>query len=120
MSHLRIWLIVAIALLVASNALWAARFLGTDKPEITSSYGCTETEQYQEIREELINPIASAINASLEPDATKQSILAAVASGENRECVISSDFHVGTAGLRFTGDKLVAVSTMVCTQYPPP
>ena len=119
MSHLRIWLIAAVVLLVISNAMWAARLAGERKPEISPSYGCTETEQYAEIRQELVQPIASAVNASLKSGATKQGILGAAASGENQECVISSDSHIGSSGLRFDGDKLVAVSTMLCTQYRP-
>jgi hypothetical protein len=120
MSHLRIWLIAACVLLVVSNAMWAARLAGETTPTATPSYGCTETEQYAEIRQELVGPIASAINASLKPGATKQSIVAAATSSDSQKCIVSSDTHIGSAGLRFSGDKLVGVSTMLCTQYQQP
>ena len=125
MSRLRISLIVSLLLLVASNAIWAVRFARDKSPEAPASYGCTETEQYAELRDKLVRPLAVAFNSSLKPDATRQSIISAV-TNESRwpeflTCVIDSDTSLGQVGtgMRFDGDRLVAVSTEFCTQYRP-
>ena len=125
MSRFRVSLIVSLLLLVASNALWAIHFALDKQPETPTSYGCTETEQYAELRDKLVRPLAAAFNSSLKPDATRQSIISA-ATDESRwpeflTCVIDSDTSFGQVGtrMRFDGDKLVAVSTEFCTQYRP-
>ena len=124
MSRLRVALIVSLLLLVASNAFWVFRFAG-DIPLAPTSYGCTETEQYVDLQGEIVRPLAAAFNSSLEHDATRESIISA-ATDENKwpellTCVTDSDARVGRGrtGLRFEGDKLVAVSTEFCTQYRP-
>ena len=125
MSRLRILLTASLLLLVASNVLWAFRFARETVPELPTSYGCTETEQYAELREKLIRPLAAAVNASLSPGATRQSTLAAATDASNwpkrLTCVIDSDSRIGQVGLglRFDGDRLVAVSTEYCEQYRP-
>ena len=119
MSQLKIWFVASLLLLIVSNAMWAFRLARERGPEVPSSYGCTKTEQYGEIRQELVQPIAAAVNASVMPGATKQSILAAArgmySSAEILTCVIPSDTSIGPFGLRFDGDRLVAVSTLTCT-----
>ena len=125
MSRLRIMLTVSLLLLVVSNILWALRLSREESPVLPTSYGCTETEQYVETREGIVRPLAAAINASLTPGATQQSILAAATDTsiqhEHLTCVVDSDSRIGqvSLGLRFDGDRLVAVSTEVCTQYRP-
>nr|CAP49029.1 putative integron gene cassette protein [uncultured bacterium] len=59
------------------------------------------------------------------PGATRANVLLA-ATTESKQpelltCVINSDSSIGQSGtgLRFEGDRLVAVSTELCTQYRP-
>src|SRR5690606_17990822 len=117
MSRLRIALIASLLLLVASNVLWAVRLVREEAPELPRSYGCTEFEQYVELRQELVQPLAAAINSSLKPGATKESILTAATDAsirsESLDCVREADSDIGVRaiGLRFDGDKLIAVST---------
>lgn len=103
MSRLRIMLIASLMLLVASNVLWAFRLAGEAAPTLPASYGCTETEQYTEIREQAIRPLAAAINAALAPGATQPSILAAATDTsvqhEHLTCVIESDSRIDRPGL---------------------
>ena len=120
MSQLRIGFFALLLLLVASNAMWAFRLSQERTPEMPNSYGCTESEQLSELREELIQPLAAAVNASVKPGANKQSILAAMSDeqfpSDNLTCVTPSDTHLAPGlGLRFSGDRLVAISTLVCT-----
>jgi len=118
-------LTASLLLLVTSNVLWALHSTREATPELPVSYGCTETEQYAEIREEQVRPLAAAVNASLNPGATRHSILAAATDASNwpefLTCVIDSDSRIGQVGLglRFDGDRLMAVSTEFCTQYRP-
>jgi len=120
MSQLRAGFFAVLFLLIASNAMWATHLLSEPAPEAHKSYGCTESEQFSQLREQLIQPIAVAVNASVKSGADKQSILAAISgeqsSSEHLTCVIPSDTRLAPGlGLRFSGDRLVAISTLVCT-----
>ena len=121
MSQLKIWLIASVVLLVTSNAMWASRVSLENEPKAAPSYGCTESEQYGEILEELVQPLAAAVNASTRPGATKESILAAAAdpSTDNLTCVTPADTRIGTFGLQFAGERLTGVSTLVCIPHRP-
>jgi hypothetical protein len=118
MSQLRIWLVVFLLLLVASNAVWASLMLRKEAPAAVSSYGCTENEQYFEMAQESIFPLASAVQASLKPGASRASIVAAAQAPQSfstQECTLTTDVRIADyLGLRFEGDRLVAVSTVPC------
>lgn len=118
MSQLRVWIAVLIALLIGSNAVWASLMLRKEAPASEKSYGCTETEQYVEILHDVVFPIAAAINASSEPDSSESSIVAAARENglfANQTCILPTDVRIGARfGLRFEGDRLVAVSTVPC------
>jgi hypothetical protein len=118
MSHSRIWISVLLLALVASNAVWASLTLRGEAPVIEGSYGCTETEQYLEILQNTVFPIAAAVNVAAKPGMSKSAIVAATQHDHlfaNQTCVISSDTRVADRfGLRFENDRLVAVSTTLC------
>ena len=118
MSYSRIWIGVLLLLLVASNVVWASLMLQKEAPAPDGSYGCTETEQYLEILQSTVFPIAAAVNVSTDPGASKNDIIAAAQEDTllaNQTCVVPSDTPVaGRFGLRFSNGKLVAVSTTLC------
>src|SRR4249919_1402758 len=105
MSRTRILVIVLATLLLGSNALWAYTLVFPKASEIKAEYGCSPSEEREELERLVVSPLKTAIAAAAAPGATKQSVISA-ASGKGEPgylfCIQDSDIIINKrVGLRF-------------------